>query len=103
MPKHADRAKQFMPFAALTGYYSLVEEKEVINEPRKERTEEENIALSQKALQLYKGMKVKIKYYRNGGYTSVNGIISEVNLPIRYISVDNLKIPLDDIYEIEKE
>lgn len=103
MSKHADRAKQFMPFAALTGYYSLVEEKEVIYEPRKERTEEENTALSRKALQLYKGMKVKIKYYRNGGYTSVNGIISEVNLPIRYISVDNLKIPLDDIYEIEKE
>ena len=35
--KKADRARQFMPFAALTGYYEVIKQREKIIEPRKER------------------------------------------------------------------
>ena len=39
--RHADRAAQFMPFAALTGYYDLVRERERVTEPRREPSEED--------------------------------------------------------------
>ena len=43
--RHADRAAQFMPFAALTGYYDLVRERERVSEPRREPSEEEAAAM----------------------------------------------------------
>ena len=36
----AGRAAQFMPFAALTGYYELVRKQEITAEPKCELTEE---------------------------------------------------------------
>lgn len=101
MSKHADRAKQFMPFAALTGFYPLVREREYISAPRRERTEEENIELSQKTMLLHKGMVIKIKHYRNDGYESIEGTVSNVDTVNRFITVEKNKILFDDIYEIE--
>lgn len=42
----ANRAAQFMPFAALTGYYELVRKQEITVEPKRELTEEKALALS---------------------------------------------------------
>ena len=39
--RHADRAVQFAPFAALKGYYECVKLQERITEPRKELSEDE--------------------------------------------------------------
>ena len=39
--KRADRARQFMPFAALTGYYEIIKERERVAVPRRELSEEE--------------------------------------------------------------
>lgn len=44
----ANRAAQFMPFAALTGYYELVRKQEITVEPKCELTEEKALELSQK-------------------------------------------------------
>ena len=38
---HPDRARQFMPFAALRGYYDLVHAKEVVPEPRRPLADDE--------------------------------------------------------------
>ena len=37
----ADRAQQFMPFAALKGYYDLIRERERVAEPKRELTDEQ--------------------------------------------------------------
>ena len=39
--RHADRAMQFAPFAALKGYYECVKMQERITEPKKELSEDE--------------------------------------------------------------
>ena len=52
MREKADRAKQFMPFAALTGFDLLVKERERIIEPKRERSEEEDAMLTQKIMRL---------------------------------------------------
>ena len=44
----ADRAQQFMPFAALKGYYDLIRERERTVEPRRELTDEQALELSQR-------------------------------------------------------
>ena len=45
----ANRAAQFMPFAALTGYYELVRKQEITVEQKRELTEEKALALSNAA------------------------------------------------------
>ena len=54
--KKADRARQFMPFAALTGYYEVIKQREKIIEPRKELSEDEAEILSSKLGSVQKGM-----------------------------------------------
>ena len=49
----ADRAQQFMPFAALKGYYDLIRERERVVEPKRELTDEQALELSRK-LDVYK-------------------------------------------------
>lgn len=101
MSKNADRARQFMPFAALTGFYSLVREQESIPSHRKERTEEECFELSRKILQLRRGSEVKIKYYRSKSYYFTEGEVEYIDHTFRTLTVAKNKISFDDIYEID--
>ena len=39
--RHADRARQFMPFASLRGYYDFIREQERVKEPRRELSEDD--------------------------------------------------------------
>lgn len=68
MPR-ADRAKQFMPFAALKGYDEAIEEKQVIYVPRLELGEEQRDALDRRLLMLGEALlagqrpQVTIEYF----------------------------------------
>ena len=44
----ADRAKQFMPFASLKGYYEMTRKREHIREPRRELSEDSAEELNRK-------------------------------------------------------
>ncbi len=101
MKDNTDSAKQFMPFAALTGFYDLVEEKEFVAEPRRERSDEENRTLNEKIPFTRKGSYVKIKYYLTDSYKTVEGKISQADFVFRNLTVNKIRIPFDDIYEIE--
>lgn len=101
MEEKADRAKQFMPFAALTGFYDLVEEREHISERRRERSDEENRILNERIHSLKKGLYVKIKYYLTDSYETVEGRVLCVDFVFLTLTVNNIRIPFDDIYEIE--
>ena len=56
----AGRAAQFMPFAALTGYYELVRKQEITVEPKRELTEEKALELSKKLEGLKRGDLVRV-------------------------------------------
>ncbi len=100
MAEKASRAKQFMPFAALTGYYDLVKERERIVEPRRERSEEENRELSQKVSKIRKGCTVKIKYYYVNAYEIIEGYVSQIDFTMRYLKINKTEIHFDDIYNV---
>lgn len=99
--RHADRAMQFAPFAALKGYYECVRMQERITEPKKELSEDEAETISNTLNKLRVGITVKIRYYDIDSYTTIEGVVTEVNTPYRRLKVVKTVIPFDDIYTIE--
>lgn len=100
MKERNDPAKQFMPFAALVGFDSLVKEREKIITPKKELSDEENELLSQKMSDLRKGVFVKIRYYKKDAYEFIEGRVMRIDTVFRTITVTKTTISFDDISEI---
>lgn len=98
-----DRARQFMPFAALKGYYDLLRTREVVPEPRHELTEEEAAALSAKMAQVRPRMLVTVTHYQDGGYRETCGLVSAIDVAARVLTVVKQAIRFDDIRDIHGE
>lgn len=98
-----DRAKQFLPFNSLRGFYELVKNKEKIVEKKRDLSSDELEILSFKFDQLVVGKIVLIKYYDIDGYISFQGIITKIDLINKIITLVDTKIKLVDIVEIEAE
>ena len=99
----ASRAAQFMPFAALTGYYELARRQERITEERHELTEDEAIALSRTITQIKKGDLVRVTYYDWDAYRTVSGMVARIDTTFRRLQVVQTVIPFDDIRNIERD
>lgn len=98
----AGRAAQFMPFAALTGYYELARRQERVAEPRHELTEEEALSLSRTIVQVKKGDMVRVTYYDRDAYRTVSGIVAHIDFTFRRIQVVKTAIGFDDILTIKR-
>ena len=108
----SDRAAQFSPFAALSGYEEAVEETARLTDVKKTLTEEAVAAINAKLQvvlrHLDKGPRLKICYFvpdarKSGGeYVTIRGTVKRID---EYegclIMGDGLVIPLDQIREIE--
>lgn len=97
----AERAKQFMPFAALRGYGAVIKEKEKIITPKKELTDEQAENLSKIVAVLKKGDVIKVVYYDTDGYVEKTGAVSGVNIPLSNLTVVKTQIPFSEIYSIK--
>ena len=101
MPR-ADRASQFMPFAALKGFEEALREKERI-EVEKVLLSEENLEYLDYQLSLLKvGDMVTVIYFEKGAYFSRTGLISKIKKDARYLTVVTTDICFDDIREIRE-
>lgn len=109
-----NRASQFAPFAALTGYSEQVMEVARITNERKEITVEEELELNQKLNIIVNNIKnrpfVKIKYfkkdlYKDGGeYIIKEGNVKRIDLINKFIKfTDNMIIYFIDIIDINYE
>lgn len=101
--KKADRARQFMPFAALTGYYEVIKQREKIIEPRKELSEDEVEILSSKLGKIQKGMLITLTYYKEDCYETLTGLVSNIDPIYRMITIVKTKIAIDDVYDVRIE
>ncbi|MDO4436992.1 MAG: YolD-like family protein [Coriobacteriaceae bacterium] len=99
----ASRAAQFMPFAALTGYYELARQQERIVEPRHELTEEEAVELSRIMSQLKRGDLIRVTYYDWDSYRTVTGVVARIDTAYRRLQVVKTVIPFDDILSIARD
>lgn len=97
----ADRAKQFLPFDSLRGYYDLVRKVEKIITPRKYLSQEELDKLSSIISKVKKGMIIKVTYYQTDGYVTLEGMISNIDIVYKKITIVETQINFKDIFKIE--
>ena len=107
----SDRAAQFAPFAALTGYDSAIKETGRLTDERIELDEEALTALDRKYQLLMDTLddapEVTIIYIQpderkaGGQYVSATGTVKKVDTFGRRILLqDGTRIPLDSVYDL---
>lgn len=97
---YGDRAKQFIPFAALRGYDGYIRQKEYSPEPRRELSEDEAEILSRKMSRAKCGQLLKVTHYANGKYITTEGMTADVDEENRTITLVKTVIRFDDITDI---
>ena len=108
-----DRAAQFSPFAALTGYDAAVEEVARLTEQKLELSEEAKAALSAKLTEIKEHIKerpeVTITYFvpderkAGGTYATVTGTVRRIDEFERIVVMqDQSRIPIDDIIDLQR-
>ncbi len=98
----AERAKQFIPFAALHGFEDAIRKQELSHEAKRELSDEETERLNEVIVKLNKGDLVEAKYYNLDGYFKVTGAVTEINLTSRYIRIVKTLIKFSDLYDIKE-
>ena len=107
----SDRAAQFAPFAALTGYDSAIKETGRLTDERIELDEEALTALDRKYQLLIEALddapEVTIIYFQpderkaGGQYVSATGTVKKIDTFGRRILLqDGTRIPLDSVYDL---
>lgn len=109
-----DRAAQFSPFAALTGYDAAIKETGRLTNERIELTEDSRAVLDRKQQLLLDNLadhpEASVTYFvpderkSGGAYVTVTGIVKKVDDYQRLLLLtDGTKIPLDEILDMESE
>lgn len=109
-----DRAAQFAPFAALTGYESAVGETARLTSERREldpqEAEELNRRLTDLAARLKDRPKVTIEYFvpderkSGGAYVTMTGRVRNISVLERLLVMeDGTEIPMEDIVSMTGE
>ena len=94
----ADRAKQFMPFAALKGLPEALAKKEKIMVPKMELSDDYKEELNRALLQVQRNDIITVVYFHQDSYLKITGMVSRIDTTAGYIQIVNMKIPFEDIY-----
>lgn len=96
----ADRAKQFMPFAALKGLPEALAAKEKITVPQIELSPEMAEELDRKMHLLQRGCMAEVIYYHKGEYLKITGLVARIDVNSRLLQIVNTKVFFDDILDL---
>ena len=99
----ADRAKQFMPFSALSGYGKVIAELTALREPRITRVDDAALELDATLSALRPGSRAAIRYHNGRVYETVIGRVQELEMINHLIILGELRINFDDIIEADAE
>ena len=98
-----DRAKQFAPFDALKGLSEAFRRKEIECEKmvKKDILDDKVFDIQKNLFKVNKGSVVSLKYYDNGVYKSIDGIVDKKDLAFRFLMIGEVKICFDDLYSVK--
>ena len=108
----SDRAAQFSPFAALTGYGDAIDETARLTDARIELSEEERAELDykQQYLATLDAPTVTVTYFvpderkTGGAYVTHTGVLKRVDeVESMVVFKDGLRVPLDEVMDIKCE
>ena len=101
MPR-SRRAKQFMPFDALTGLREAIAAKERVIEPRRYPSEDAIAEMNAQLLDLHKGQIITVVYYGDyeQRYLQLTGPVIKVDPYWHSIQIENITIDFSEIYEL---
>jgi hypothetical protein len=97
----SERAKQFMPFAALKGLPEALAKKEKIIVPKVNMTDDLAEELDRKMHLIEPGKTVCVTYYAEEEYLRKTGLVSKIDAAGRVLTVVDTKILFGDIAGIE--
>ena len=96
----ADRAKQFVPFAALKGLPEALSAKERITVDKIELSPEMAEELDRRMHLLQKGNIATVVYFHKNEYIKITGMVARIDTTCRLLQIVNTKINFEDIYEV---
>lgn len=99
--KRQDRAKQFMPFAALKGYEEALRQRENSAEPRIVPGEDRAEELDRKLRSLSEGSFIRVRHYRRRCYVTTEGVVDSIMDYKRKLRIGSEEIKYSDIVELE--
>lgn len=102
MQSNLNRAKQFLPFNSLAGFYELIEKEEKTKENKKELSEDILYNINKTILKINKSDSILIKHYHNENYIETIGNVRKIDEVNKTIYLDNTKISFDDVIDIKK-
>ena len=94
------RAKQFMPFAALKGFETLLSAVARPKEARVELSEDQIDELNKVLQTIHCGEWVRIVYYNKQRYTELIGAVDMISEQLQILSVQGTVIPFRHIKEL---
>lgn len=97
----AERARQFMPFASLLGYYDFIREQERVKEPRRELSDDQAEELSARLSGFSRGDIVRVKHYAADHYEVTEGVLTEFDEVFRRMTIVRTGVRFDDIVSAE--
>ena len=95
-----ERAKQFMPFAALKGYPDALRRKEKVVLPKGKLSEDYQEELDRKLRQVHKNDIITVVYFCQNEYIKLTGMVSRIDETARVRQIVNTKLSFDDLYDI---
>ena len=95
-----DRAKQFLPFNSLRGYYDIIREKEKEITPKRELSDSQIEELNNKLKILEKNTMVSVTYYDIDSYKTICGMLTKIDFEYQYLVIVKTKISFSDITNI---
>lgn len=93
----SDRAKQFMPFAALKGLPEALAAREKVTVERIELSPDRAEELDRQIHKLKPGEIITAVYFHKDEYIKVTGMAARIDASCRLLQIVNTKIPFDDI------
>ncbi|MCM1083033.1 MAG: YolD-like family protein [Clostridium sp.] len=99
----SERAKQFMPFAAVKGYHEALAKKEHITVPKQELTDDMAELLDYKLKSIKIGSMITVVYYHEEEYVKICGMAAKIDNEAKTLTVVDTKINFTDILTIDIE
>lgn len=98
-----DRAKQFMPFAALKGLPDALAAREKIAVEKIELSPEMYEELDRKMHMIKRGKIATVVYFKGDEYLKLTGMVARIDSSSRILQIVNTKIDFEDILDISME